>query len=72
MKTMQGPIIYGAVGLCGIIVVIAVIAVVLKKNTASRRGSPDATVETNMSDLEKKVETTPSTQNAQAASEKQE
>ncbi|XP_047237017.1 very low-density lipoprotein receptor isoform X1 [Girardinichthys multiradiatus] len=71
VKTMQGPIIYGAVGICGIIVVIAVIAVVLKKNTASRRGSPDATVETNMSDLEK-VETTPRTQNAQAASEKQE
>ncbi|XP_012735945.3 very low-density lipoprotein receptor [Fundulus heteroclitus] len=70
-KTMQGPLIYGAVGLCGIIVVIAVIAAVLKKNAASRR-SPDATVETSMSDLEKKVETTPSVQNAQAASEKQE
>uniref|UniRef100_A0A3Q2D403 EGF-like domain-containing protein n=1 Tax=Cyprinodon variegatus TaxID=28743 RepID=A0A3Q2D403_CYPVA len=36
VKSMQGPIIYGAAGLCGIIVIIAVMAVVLKKNAASR------------------------------------
>lgn len=36
IKGMQGPIIYGAAGLCGIIVVIAVIALILKKTAASR------------------------------------
>ncbi|XP_032433515.1 very low-density lipoprotein receptor [Xiphophorus hellerii] len=69
-KGMKGPIIYGAAGLCGI-VVIAVMAVVLKKNV-SRGGRPDATVETSMSELEKKVETTTGAQNAQATSEKKE
>ncbi|XP_015252102.1 PREDICTED: very low-density lipoprotein receptor-like [Cyprinodon variegatus] len=70
VKSMQGPIIYGAAGLCGIIVIIAVMAVVLKKNAASR-STPEATMDTSMSDLEKKVES-PSTKNAQAASEKEE
>ncbi|XP_014831181.1 PREDICTED: very low-density lipoprotein receptor-like [Poecilia mexicana] len=69
-KGIQGPIIYGAAGLCGI-VIIAVIAVVLK-NAASRGGRPDETVETSMSELQKKVETTTGTQNTQATSKKQE
>lgn len=36
-KGMQGPVIYGAAGLCAGIVVIAVIAVVLKKKGAETR-----------------------------------
>lgn len=36
-KGMQGPIIYGAAGLCAGIVVIAVIAMVLKKKGAETR-----------------------------------
>ncbi|XP_054906763.1 very low-density lipoprotein receptor [Poeciliopsis prolifica] len=70
-KGIQGHIIYGAAGLCGI-VVITVIVVILRKNAGSRGRRPDATVETSMSELEKKVETTTCAQNAQATSEKQE
>ena len=38
LKTMQGPIVYGAAGLCAGVVVIAEIAVVVKrkKNAATR------------------------------------
>ena len=37
IKNMQGPIIYGVVGLCAAVVVIAVIAVVAKKRSANSR-----------------------------------
>lgn len=35
LKTMQGPIIYGAVGLCAGVVVIAVMAVVVKRKKSA-------------------------------------
>uniref|UniRef100_A0A3B4ZVL7 Very low-density lipoprotein receptor-like n=1 Tax=Stegastes partitus TaxID=144197 RepID=A0A3B4ZVL7_9TELE len=72
-KTMRGPIIYGAAGLCGV-VIIAVIAVVVKRKTAAnmRRGGADAAKETSMTDLESKVEAPPSKQSAPADANKSE
>ena len=35
LKTMQGPIIYGAGGLCAVVVVIAVMAVVVKRKKST-------------------------------------
>ncbi|XP_035021786.1 low-density lipoprotein receptor-related protein 2 isoform X2 [Hippoglossus stenolepis] len=66
LKTMQGPIIYGAAGLCVGVVVIAVIAVLVKrKKRANMRGASSAAVkETCMTDMENKAETTPSTKSA--------
>lgn len=37
LKTMQGPIVYGAAGLCAGVVVIAVMAVVVKRKSANTR-----------------------------------
>uniref|UniRef100_A0A8P4GKW9 EGF-like domain-containing protein n=1 Tax=Dicentrarchus labrax TaxID=13489 RepID=A0A8P4GKW9_DICLA len=64
LKTMQGPIVYGAAGLCAGVVVIAVMAVVVKRRKSAnrRRARPAAAKETSMTDLENKAETTPSTQ----------
>ncbi|XP_049434253.1 very low-density lipoprotein receptor isoform X1 [Epinephelus fuscoguttatus] len=74
LKTMQGPIIYGAVGLCAGVVVIAVMAVVVKrkKSANTRRASPAAVKETCMTDLENNTETSPSTQAASADTDKPE
>ncbi|XP_042276604.1 very low-density lipoprotein receptor isoform X1 [Thunnus maccoyii] len=74
LKTMQGPIVYGAAGLCAGVVVIAVIAVVVKrkKNANTRRTSPAAVKETSMTDLENKAETAPSTQTSPADTDKPE
>ncbi|XP_071778377.2 vitellogenin receptor Yl [Centroberyx gerrardi] len=65
LKTMQGPIVYGAAGVCAGVVVIAILAVVVKrkKNASTRRASP-MVKETSMTDLENKAETAPSTQPA--------
>ncbi|XP_073321660.1 vitellogenin receptor Yl isoform X2 [Pagrus major] len=74
LKTMQGPIVYGAAGLCAGVVVIAVMAVVVKrrKSANTRRSSPASAKETGMTDLENKAETTPSTQTSPADADKQE
>ncbi|KAM3611767.1 uncharacterized protein V6R79_023929 [Siganus canaliculatus] len=75
LKTMQGPIVYGAAGLCVVVVVIiAVMAVVSKrrKRASTRRTSPAAVKETNMTDLESKAEPTPSAQTPPADSDKPE
>uniref|UniRef100_A0A3Q3N1G3 Low-density lipoprotein receptor related-protein 13 n=1 Tax=Mastacembelus armatus TaxID=205130 RepID=A0A3Q3N1G3_9TELE len=70
LKTMQGPIIYGATGLCVGVVVIAVIAVLVKRK--KRSAGPAAVKEMSMSDLEKKTETTPSTQTVPQDTDKSE
>nr|XP_046242180.1 very low-density lipoprotein receptor isoform X2 [Scatophagus argus] len=64
LKSMQGPIVYAAAGLCAGVVVIAVMAVVIKrrKSANTRRANLAAVKETSMTDLENKAETTPSTQ----------
>nr|ASS77301.1 low density lipoprotein receptor-related protein 13 [Larimichthys crocea] len=64
LKTLQNPFVYGAAGLCAGMVVIAVMAVVVKrrKSANTRRASPAAVKETSMTDLENKAETTQSTQ----------
>ncbi|XP_070760898.1 very low-density lipoprotein receptor [Enoplosus armatus] len=74
LKTMQGPIVYSAAGLCAGAVVIAVMAVVVKrrKSANTRSASPAAVKETSMTDLENKAETTPSTQPAPADADKPE
>ncbi|KAM9360164.1 prolow-density lipoprotein receptor-related protein 1 [Symphorus nematophorus] len=74
LKTMQGPLVYGAAGLCAGVVVIAVMAVVAKrrKSANTRRASPAAVKETSMTDLENKAESTPSTQNSPADADKPE
>ncbi|CAK6950498.1 Hypothetical predicted protein [Scomber scombrus] len=74
LKTMQGPIVYGVAGLCVGVVVIAVIAVVAKrKKSANTRSANSAAVkETSMTDLENRVETTPSTQTSPADADKPE
>ncbi|XP_041854629.1 very low-density lipoprotein receptor [Melanotaenia boesemani] len=59
-KTIQGPIIYSAVGLSAGVLVVAIIAVVVKRSAASRTSSPEVAKEMGMTEL-KKVETTPST-----------
>uniref|UniRef100_A0A8D3C0A7 EGF-like domain-containing protein n=1 Tax=Scophthalmus maximus TaxID=52904 RepID=A0A8D3C0A7_SCOMX len=72
LKTMQGPIIYGTAGLCVGMLVIAVMAVVVKrkKRTNMRSATPAAVKGTSMTDLENRAETTPSTKTADT--EKQE
>ncbi|XP_018524761.1 very low-density lipoprotein receptor isoform X1 [Lates calcarifer] len=74
LKTMQGPIVYGAAGLCAGVVIIAVMAVVVKRKKSSnmRRASPAAVKETSMTDLENKAETTPSAQTAPVDTDKPE
>ncbi|XP_041792301.1 very low-density lipoprotein receptor [Chelmon rostratus] len=63
LKTMQGPIVYGATGLCAAVVVIAVMAVVVKRRkSANTRRASSAVKETSMTDLENKAESAPSTQ----------
>ncbi|XP_029999002.1 prolow-density lipoprotein receptor-related protein 1 [Sphaeramia orbicularis] len=70
LKSMKSPVVYGAAA-CVLLVVIAVIAVVLKKKKGnSRRANPEK--ETNMTNLEKKAESTPSTQTAPAGADKPE
>ncbi|XP_045890247.1 very low-density lipoprotein receptor [Micropterus dolomieu] len=73
-KTMQRPIVYGAAGLCAGVVVIAVIAVVVKrrKSANARRASPAAVKEMSMTELETNAETSPSTQTAPADTDKPE
>ncbi|XP_029018451.1 very low-density lipoprotein receptor [Betta splendens] len=74
LKTMQGPIVYGAAGLCAGVVVIAVMALVVKrrKSTNLRRASSGDVKGTSLTDLENKAETAPSAQTASAAVEKPE
>ncbi|KAK5871684.1 hypothetical protein PBY51_004549 [Eleginops maclovinus] len=62
LKAMQGPLFYGAAGICAGVVVIAVMAVVVKRKKSgnARRATPATTRETIMTDLEKKPETTQS------------
>ncbi|XP_034057892.1 LOW QUALITY PROTEIN: low-density lipoprotein receptor-related protein 8 [Gymnodraco acuticeps] len=59
LQTMQGSLIYGAVGVCAGVLVIAVMAVVVKRKRSGngRRATPEAAKETSMTDLEKKPET---------------
>ncbi|XP_041720534.1 low-density lipoprotein receptor-related protein 1B isoform X1 [Coregonus clupeaformis] len=59
-KTMQGPLIYGAVGLCAGIVVISVLVAVVKRKTANARQASAVVKQTSMTDLEKHE--SPSTQ----------
>ncbi|TWW60722.1 putative vitellogenin receptor [Takifugu flavidus] len=58
LKTMQGPIVYGAAGLCVGVAIIIVTAVVIKrrKSASTRRTSSAAVKETSMTDLESTVE----------------
>ncbi|XP_034547434.1 low-density lipoprotein receptor-related protein 2-like isoform X2 [Notolabrus celidotus] len=74
LNIMQGPIVYGAAGLCAGLVVIVVMAVVVKrrKSANTRRASPAAGKETGMTDLENKTESTPTTQSAASDKEKTE
>ncbi|XP_037632667.1 very low-density lipoprotein receptor isoform X1 [Sebastes umbrosus] len=74
LKTMRGPLVYGGAGLCAGVVVIAVMAVVVKrkKSANTRRASPAAVKETSMTDLENKAETSPSAQTAPADTDKPE
>ncbi|XP_023814493.1 low-density lipoprotein receptor-related protein 1B [Oryzias latipes] len=65
-KGTLGPIIYAAVGLCAGLVVIAVIAVVVKKRSSESRASPEAAKEMCMTNLEKNAEATPSTKTGDA------
>ncbi|XP_072243174.1 vitellogenin receptor Yl [Leuresthes tenuis] len=63
-KATKGPMIYSVVGLCTGVVLIAVIAVVVKrKSAASRRASPEASKAMSMTDLENKAGTTPADAN---------
>ncbi|XP_056135703.1 low-density lipoprotein receptor-related protein 4 [Lampris incognitus] len=65
LKTVQGPIIYGAAGLCAGVVLIAILAAVVKKRkNASRRRTSEAVDDTRMAILENKAETAPNTQPA--------
>ncbi|XP_052317282.1 low-density lipoprotein receptor-related protein 2-like isoform X2 [Oncorhynchus keta] len=52
-KTMQGPLIYGAIGLCAAIVVISVLAAVVKRKTANTRRANPVAKQTSMIELEK-------------------
>nr|XP_029133644.1 low-density lipoprotein receptor-related protein 1B-like isoform X4 [Labrus bergylta] len=71
LKTMQGPIVYGAVGLCAAVVVIVVMAVVVRRKSANtRRARPAEVKETSMTDLE--TESTPTTRPASSDIEKTE
>ncbi|XP_034397679.1 very low-density lipoprotein receptor [Cyclopterus lumpus] len=73
LKTMQGPIVYGAVALCAGVVFIALLAVVVTRKKANkRRTSPAAVKGTSMTDLENKAETIPSTQTSPADADKPE
>ncbi|CAJ1068342.1 low-density lipoprotein receptor-related protein 2-like isoform X2 [Xyrichtys novacula] len=74
LKSMQGPVVYGAAGLCAGLVVIIVMAVVVKrrKSANTRRASPTAVKDTSLTDLEKKAESTPTTQTAASDREKTE
>ncbi|KAM9744181.1 low-density lipoprotein receptor-related protein 2 [Menidia menidia] len=57
-KASQAPIIYGVVGLCVGVVVIAVVVVAIKRSAASRRENPETSKAMSMADLEKKEGTT--------------
>ncbi|XP_058492296.1 very low-density lipoprotein receptor isoform X1 [Solea solea] len=71
LKTMQGPIVYGAAGLCVAVVVIAVMAVVVKRKKSAnmRRASSAAMKETSMTDLKNKEENTPAPVDAEKPEE---
>ncbi|XP_026042642.1 low-density lipoprotein receptor-related protein 1B isoform X2 [Astatotilapia calliptera] len=67
VKTMQGPIVYAAVGLCAAVVIIVVIVLVKRKKSANLRGTgPSAGKEMSMTDLESKAETIPTSHTASA------
>ncbi|XP_067377452.1 very low-density lipoprotein receptor [Channa argus] len=74
LQTMQGPIIYGATGLFVVVVLIAVMAVLVKRKKTStlRRANPASIKGTSLTDLENKAETNPSTQTAPADTDKPE
>ncbi|XP_059193208.1 very low-density lipoprotein receptor [Centropristis striata] len=72
-QDMQGHFVYGAAGLCAGVVVIAVMAVVIKRKKTgnTRRASQTAMRETSMTDLENNG-TTPNTRTAPAVADKPE
>ncbi|XP_047448033.1 very low-density lipoprotein receptor [Mugil cephalus] len=74
LKNMQGPLIYSAAGLIAGIVVIAVIAVAVKRKKSAklRRTDTAAVKDTSMTDLENKAETIPSTMAAPVETDKPE
>ncbi|XP_061586431.1 very low-density lipoprotein receptor [Cololabis saira] len=57
IKNIQGPIIYGVVGLCAALVVVGVVTVVVKKKTNSRAARGEAVKGMGMANLEDKPET---------------
>ncbi|XP_024294925.1 very low-density lipoprotein receptor-like isoform X3 [Oncorhynchus tshawytscha] len=62
-NTMQGPLIYGAVGLCAAIVVISVLIAVVRRKTANARRARPVVKQTSMTDLAKHGDS-PSTQHS--------
>ncbi|XP_035591501.2 very low-density lipoprotein receptor-like isoform X3 [Oncorhynchus keta] len=62
-NTMQGPLIYGAVGLCAAIVVISVLVAVVRSKTANARRASPVVKQTSMIDLAKHGDS-PSTQHS--------
>ncbi|XP_031686144.1 low-density lipoprotein receptor-related protein 4 isoform X2 [Oncorhynchus kisutch] len=62
-NTMQGPLIYGAVGLCAAIVVISVLVAVVRRKTANARRASPVVKQTSMTDLAKHGDS-PSTQHS--------
>uniref|UniRef100_A0A3Q3Q2V2 EGF-like domain-containing protein n=1 Tax=Monopterus albus TaxID=43700 RepID=A0A3Q3Q2V2_MONAL len=62
LKTMQGPAIYGTMGICVGVLVIAVTVVCVKRKQNIRRENTAAGKDISMTDLKNKVETPSSTQ----------
>ncbi|XP_021476797.2 very low-density lipoprotein receptor isoform X2 [Oncorhynchus mykiss] len=62
-NTMQGPLIYGAIGLCAAIVVISVLVAVVRRKTANARRASPVVKQTSMTDLAKHGDS-PSTQHS--------
>ncbi|XP_068617008.1 very low-density lipoprotein receptor [Brachionichthys hirsutus] len=56
LKSMQGPVVYGAAGTCAGILIIAVIAVVVRKSSKRRSVDSAAVKETSMTDLKNRAE----------------
>ncbi|XP_023147773.1 very low-density lipoprotein receptor isoform X3 [Amphiprion ocellaris] len=71
-KTMQGPIVYGAAGVCGLVVITVIAVLVKRKRAANLRRGGAAVKETSMTDLENKVEAPPSKQTTPADADKSE
>ncbi|KAL0979642.1 hypothetical protein UPYG_G00187630 [Umbra pygmaea] len=61
--SMQGPLVYGAAGLCAAIVIISVLAAVLQKRKVTNRGASPLVKQTSMTDLEKHGDASSKTSN---------